>query len=189
MKLNIVYIKNMVCNRCIMVVGELFSSAGYQPLKVSLGEVELSKEMEPDAKNSVSKKLKEYGFELIDDHKTQIIEKIKNIIIRLVHHTHSELRENYSSLIESELGRGYTYLSNLFSSVEGITIEKYIIAQKIERVKELLVYHELTLSEIAWQMGYSSVAHLSNQFKKVTGLTPSYFREIGANRRKPLDQV
>ncbi len=189
MKPNIVYVKNMVCNRCIMVVNSVFKDAGYIPGKITLGEVELDGEIDQKDLKSIEKKLNEYGFELIDDHKKRIIEKIKTIIIRMVHYSNNELKENYSQLIESEIGRDYTYLSNLFSSVAGLTIEKYIIAQKIERVKELLVYHELTLSEIAFQMGYSSVAHLSNQFKKVTGLTPTHFREIGENRRKPLDKV
>lgn len=184
-----IYIKNMVCNRCIMAVDSVFKEAGFTAAIVSLGEVHLDNEPDRDIMESVSKKLNWYGFEIIDDHKSQIIEKIKNIIIRLVHYSIGEQKENYSSIIETEIGRDYTYLSNLFSSVEGITIEKYFIAQKIERVKELLVYHELTLSEITWQMGYSSVGYLSNQFRKVTGLTPTHFREIGKNRRKPLDEV
>ena len=189
MKPHIIYIKNMVCNRCIMAVDSVFKEAGFTPVKISLGEVGLDTEPDHATMDAIGKKLNSLGFELIDDHKSQVIEKIKNIVIRLVHYTEGEQKENYSSVIESEIGRDYTYLSNLFSSVVGVTIEKYIIAQKIERVKELLVYHELTLSEIAYQMGYSSVAHLSNQFKKVTGLTPSHFREIGASRRRPLDQV
>ena len=189
MKPNIVYVKNMVCNRCIMAVEGVFKEVDLTPVKVSLGEVVLDKEVDQDTMETITKKLNTLGFELIDDHKSQIIEKIKNFIIQIVHYTDGEPKENYSALIESELGHDYTYLSNLFSSIEGTTIEKYIIAQKIERVKELVVYHELTLSEIAYKMGYSSVAHLSNQFKKITGLTPSHFREIGASRRRPLDQI
>ncbi len=179
----------MVCNRCIMVVNSVFKEAGMVPTQVTLGRVELNDELSPNETIAISKKLNEFGFELIDDHKSQIIEKIKNIIINLVHYSEEQLSDNYSSLIESELGRNYTYISNLFSSVEGITIEKYIINQKIERVKELLVYDELTLSEIAYKMGYSSVAYLSSQFKKVTGLTPTYFKAIGDSKRKPLDKI
>jgi AraC-like DNA-binding protein len=129
------------------------------------------------------------GFELIDDKKSRIIEKIKNTIIQLVHHQDSGLKNNLSEVLSSELHHDYNYLSNLFSEIEGTTIEKYFIAQKIERVKELLVYDQLSLSEIAFQLNYSSVAYLSNQFKKVTGLTPSHFKQIKENKRKPLDQL
>ncbi len=129
------------------------------------------------------------GFELIDDKKSRIIAQIKNIIIDLVHHQDNDTKNNLSTILSTALHHDYSYLSNLFSGVEGTTIEKYFIAQKIERVKELLVYDELSLSEIAFQQHYSSVAYLSNQFKKVTGLSPSHFRQIKEEKRKPLDEV
>ena len=129
------------------------------------------------------------GFEVIDDRKSLIIEKIKNIIIDLVHHQDNDTKSNLSDVLSCKLHHDYNYLSNLFSEIEGTTIEKYFIAQKIEKVKELLVYNELSLSEIALRLNYSSVAYLSNQFKKVTGLTPSYFKQIREDKRKPLDKV
>jgi YesN/AraC family two-component response regulator len=172
-----------------MAVNEIFMEQGHQPLKISLGEVEIDGLITDEKFSEINKKLTEVGFEVIDDIKSRIIEKIKSVIINLVHYKKNDQKENFSTLIESELGRDYTYLSNLFSSVEGITIEKYIILQKIERVKELLVYHEMTLSEIADNLGYSNVAYLSNQFKKITGLTPTHFKDIKENRRKPLDSI
>ena len=125
----------------------------------------------------------------MDDRKVQTIEKIKNLIVTLVHHSNNEISTNLSTLISSQLLQDYNYLSNLFSEVEGTTIEKYFIAQKIEKVKELLVYNEMTLSEIADQLGYSSIAYLSNQFKKVTGLTPSHFKTLKENKRKNIEEV
>lgn len=179
----------MVCNRCIMVVRNVFEGAGYAPVNISLGEVETSTAVADSDIPKLKETLVSYGFELIDDAKSQIIEKIKNTIVQLVHHTDQELKTTYSQYIESKLNKDYSYLSTLFSDVEGTTIEKYIIHQKIEKVKELLVYDELTLSEIADKMGYSNVAYLSGQFKKVTGLTPSHFKKIKENKRKPLDKV
>ena len=184
-----IYIKNMVCNRCIMAVDNVFKQSGHIPSNVSLGEVDLNEDISDGDLQKIDENLEKLGFEIIDDARSRIIEKIKNIIIHQVHHSESDLKVNYSTLIASELNKDYNYLSSLFSAVTGTTIEKFIIDQKIERVKELLVYNELTLSEIAYSMGYSSVAHLSNQFKKVTGLTPSHFREIGITKRKPLDEV
>ena len=183
------YIKNMVCNRCIMVVKNELEKMGFEPLKVILGEVELSRELSSSDKDRINKHLLTFGFELIDDKRSRIIGQIKSSIIELVHHHNSKLKTNLSEYLSSKLHHDYTYLSNLFSEVEGTTIEKYFIAQKIERVKELLVYDELSLSEIAFQLNYSSVAHLSNQFKKVTGLTPSHFKNIKSDKRKPLDEV
>lgn len=183
------YIKNMVCNRCIMVVQQVFENLGYPPVRISLGEVETTQPLKDQELDPLKKTLTGYGFELIDEPKSRLIEKIKNAIIQSVHHNHEEMKVNYSEYIEDHLHRDYAYLSSLFSEVEGTTIEKYIINQKIERVKELLVYGELTLSEIADQMGYSNVAYLSNQFKKVTGLSPSHFKQVKENKRKPLDEV
>lgn len=183
------FIKNMVCNRCIMVVQQVFENLGYPPVRISLGEVETANPIPHDELDKLRKTLVGYGFELIDDIKSQLIEKIKTVVVQSVHHNHEDLKVNYSEYIESNLNRDYAYLSSLFSEVEGTTIEKYIINQKIERVKELLVYDELTISEIADQMGYSNVAYLSNQFKKVTGLTPSHFKQVKENKRNPLDQI
>jgi AraC-like DNA-binding protein len=183
------FIKNMVCNRCIMVVQNELDKLGLPVKNISLGEVILEKEPSPEEKNNLEDVLLPLGFQLIDDKKGRIIEKIKNNIIDLVHHQDNDAKTNLSDVLSSKLHHDYNYLSNLFSEVEGTTIEKYFIAQKIERVKELLVYDELSLSEIAFLLNYSSVAYLSNQFKKVTGLTPSHFKKIGMDKRKPLDEV
>lgn len=183
------FIKNMVCNRCVMVVQNEMDELGLVVKNIRLGEVTLGKELSDEDKNTLDKQLTKLGFGLIDNRKSRIIEKIKNVIIDLVHYQNSEIKNNLSDVLSSELHHDYNYLSNLFSEVEGITIEKYFIAQKIERVKELLVYDELSLSEIAFDLNYSSVAYLSNQFKKVTGLTPSHFKQIKENKRKPLDKV
>ena len=183
------YIKNMVCNRCIMVVQNELNKLGLKTSNITLGEVTLEKEPTVEQKKKIETALSSFGFEVIDDKKSRVIEKIKKVIINLVHHQDSDLKSNLSDLLSKELNHDYNYLSNLFSEVEGTTIEKYFIAQKIEKVKELLVYDELSLSEIAYRLNYSSVAYLSNQFKKVTGLTPSYFKQIKNDKRKPLDKV
>jgi YesN/AraC family two-component response regulator len=184
-----VYLKNMVCNRCIMVVKDEFEKIGISPVNVQLGEVETSEEVSPEKLTELANRLNNLGFELIDNVQSRIIEKIKTLIIQLIHYNNAPLNINHSDYIASQLHRDYNYLSNLFSEIEGITIEKYIILQKVEKVKELLVYGEMTLSEIADKMGYSSVAYLSNQFKKITGLTPSHFKQLRSQKRKPLDQV
>ncbi len=183
------FIKNMVCNRCIMVVQNEMDKLGIPVKQITLGEVQLEHDITAEQKEKIHEALLPLGFELIDNRKGRIIEKIKHVIIDLVHNQDYENRGNLSDLLARELHHDYHYLSNLFSDVEGTTIEKYLIAQKIERVKELLVYDELSLSEIAQRLNYSSVAYLSNQFKKVTGLTPSHFKQVKANKRKPLDQV
>lgn len=183
------FIKNMVCNRCIMVVQNELNNLNFDIKSIKLGEVILNIEPTADEKNKLGAILTSLGFELIDDKKSRIIEKIKNTIIELVHHKNSDIKNNLSDVLSNALHHDYNYLSNLFSEIVGTTIEKYFIAQKIERVKELLVYDELSLSEIAYQLNYSSVAYLSNQFKKVTGLTPSHFKQIKEDRRKPLDEV
>jgi AraC-like DNA-binding protein len=156
---------------------------------VSLGEVELLKEPTTNQLSQFRSSLADLGFELLDDSKKQLIEKIKNVIIKQVHHKADDSQHNFSEILSQQLHKDYSYLSSLFSEVEGTTIEKYIIHQKIEKVKELLIYDELSLSEIAFKLGYSSVAHLSSQFKKVTGLTPSHFKQVGRNKRKPLDNI
>ena len=179
----------MVCNRCIMVVQNELDKLGFDVMNIKLGEVMLAKEPTPEEKSNLDKVLIPLGFEIIDDKKSRIIEQIKNIIIDLVHHQDNDIKTNLSGVLSSKLYYDYNYLSNLFSEVEGTTIEKYFIAQKIEKVKELLVYDELSLSEIAFRLNYSSVAYLSNQFKKVTGLTPSHFKQIKVDKRKPLDSL
>jgi AraC-like DNA-binding protein len=183
------YIKNMVCNRCIMVVEAELKKLGMVARAVQLGEVELENDLTKSEKSNLDDALRKLGFALIDDRKSQLIEKTKALIVELVHERNSELNQNLSDYLSDKLNQEYKYLANLFSEVEGTTIEKYFIAQKIERVKELLVYDELTLSEIADELNYSSVGHLSNQFKKVTGLTASYFKNLKSIKRKPLDEV
>ena len=162
---------------------------GLKVKNIKLGEVTLDKEPSDPEKRSLEKALTMSDFEIIDDKKSRVIEKIKNVIIELVHHRDGETKTNLSDVLNSELHHDYNYLSNLFSEVEGTTIEKYYIAQKIEKVKELLVNDQLSLSEIAFRLNYSSGAYLSNQFKKVTGLTPSHFRQIKEDKRKPFDKV
>ena len=183
------FIKNMVCNRCIMVVQSEMDKLGLNVRNIKLGEVALDGELSEGKKITLEKTLETLGFELIDDRKSRIIEKLKATIIDIVHRQDNETKNNLSDVLSHELHHDYNYLSNLFSEVESTTIEKYFIAQKIERVKELLVYDELSLSEIALRLNYSSVAYLSNQFKKVTGLTPSHFKQIREHKRKPLDKV
>lgn len=183
------YIKNMVCNRCIMAVKQELEKLNIQSNRIALGEIEVNDNIPKEQIQQLDLRLKDLGFELLDDAKKQLIEKIKNIIINHVHYNSEDNNYNFSDILSQKLHKDYSYLSSLFSEVEGITIEKYMIHQKIEKVKELLIYDELSLSEIAYQSGYSSVAHLSAQFKKVTGLTPSHFKQVGQNKRKPLDKV
>ncbi|MEN8118634.1 MAG: AraC family transcriptional regulator [Bacteroidota bacterium] len=184
------HIKNMVCPRCIKVVKDEFDKLEIPVKQIELGKVTTNTELNTVQIDSIRKVLVENGFELIDDKKSKLIDSIKTLIIEKIHHSKDNSEAiNSSDHIAREIGYDYSYLSNLFSSVEGITIEKYIINQKIEKVKELLVYDELTLNEISYQLGYSSVQHLSSQFKKVTGLTPSHFKKLKENKRKPLDSV
>jgi YesN/AraC family two-component response regulator len=180
----------MVCNRCIKVVANELTKLGYSIQSIELGEVQLMESLDEHDANKIRQILTENGFELIDDRKSLLINRIKTLIIEFIHYDREKPEHvNLSDFLAKELGHDYSYLSNLFSSVEGVTIEKYLILQKIEKVKELLVYNELSLNEISYQVGYSSVQHLSNQFKKITGLTPTHFKEIGKDRRNPLDKV
>ncbi len=179
----------MVCARCEMAVRTLFDEMKISVLSIKLGEVELSKTLENLEKKQLSEKLKALGFELLDDKISKTIERIKNRIIDLVHHQNEQPKINLSSYLSDDLNQDYSALSNLFSETEGITIEHYFIAQKIERVKELLIYNELSLSEIAFQLNYSSVAHLSNQFKKTTGITPTQFKQLKEKKRKQIDDL
>lgn len=170
-----------------MAVETILNALQIDYKNVTLGEIELNSQPRHSDLAKLSSQLQSIGFEIIDDKKQQIIERIKNYIIQFIHHDKEMLKVNLSDFLSNELGYEYNYLSNLFSEVEGTTIEKYVILQKIEKVKELIVYDELSLKEIANQLGYSSVAYLSNQFKKVTGLTPSHFKAIGQQKRVPLD--
>lgn len=183
------FIKNMVCNRCKMVVKTELEKLGLKPLTVELGEVEVPVQASKSKLEKLDTVLRQFGFELLDDKKSRTIEKIKNIIIQQIHHSDLPSHINLSDLIAEKLHYDYTYLSNLFTESEGITIEKYFIAQRIEKVKELLVYDELSLSEIADQLNYSSSAYLSSQFKKVTGLTPSFYKSLKEKKRRNIEEL
>jgi AraC-like DNA-binding protein/copper chaperone CopZ len=184
------HIKNMVCPRCIKTVRTVLENEGMSVQDVQLGKAVLSSQPDAERLQAISLALQHEGLPLVDDRKQQLVEAIKNIIVATIHHSPLyEMKENFSTLLAGRLHKDYHYLSNLFSELEQITIEQYIIQQKIERVKELLVYDELNLSEIAYQLGYSSVAHLSGQFKKVTGLTPSQFKQLKEHKRRPLDAI
>ncbi len=191
MKRKTLHIKNMVCNRCIKVVREEIEKLNYNVFEIELGEVIITSDKDSFNMDRIRTALENNGFELIDSRNANIIERVKILIINLIHHNSfkkfSEI--NLREEIGKEAGLSYQYVSTLFSSMQGITIEKYIIHQKIEKVKELLVYAELTLSEIAYSLGYSSVQHLSNQFKKITGLSPGYFKKLKSKKRKSLDKI
>lgn len=179
----------MVCGRCILTVTDLLEKNGIHPIMVSLGEVRLREALLPEQEKSLRKDLETVGFELLDDQRSQLIARVKNLLVEKVQT--GELPEDFSLVkyIGTAMHRDYSAISKLFSEVEGITLEQYLILLKIEKVKEWLVYNELTLSEIAFRLGYSSVAYLSNQFKKVTGLTPSNFKQNHSGHRKTLDHV
>jgi len=183
------YIKNMVCNRCIMVVRTELEKLGFSPIKIALGEVEFLEALSTNDKIKIGKQLQIYGFELMNDKKSRIIGQIKSSIIHLVHHENCKLKNNLSDYLVDKLNYNYKYLSTLFSEKEGVSIEKYFFSQKIERVKEFLTYDEFSLGEIATMLNYSSVAYLSNQFKKITGVTPSAFKKTKTQKRKALDKL
>lgn len=184
------YIKNMVCHRCRLAVENELKKLGLHPLKIELGEAVIKEDELSNAQQAqLSNNLQQLGFELLDDKRKKLIEQVKTFIIETVHYNKQQSQKNYSVLIAEKLHHDYSYLSKLFSETEGITIEQFTISQKIEKVKELLVYDEKSLSEIAFETGYSSIAHLSAQFKKVTGLTPTAFRQSGIHHRKPLDNL
>lgn len=187
--MNILYIKNMVCDRCVLVVKQELEMLQLQVSKISLGEVEIVNKPTTDQIRRLSDNLNKLGFELLDDQKQKQIEKIKVLLIKKVQSGAIEEHFSVTNFLSKSLRKDYSYISRLFSDVEGITIEQFVILQKTEKVKEWLVYGELNLSEISYRLGYSSVAHLSAQFKKVTGLTPSHFKKIGSAHRHPLDKV
>lgn len=184
-----VYIKNMVCDRCKMAVENTLRDMGLTPLAVDLGVVKVDKALSKEQQNGLRKQLKDLGFELLDDRKHQTIEQIKATIINLVHYKDNNTSLNLSDLLQQELHQDYSALSKLFSEHTSKTIERYYIEQRIERVKELLTYNEMSLTEIALSMNYSSVAYLSNQFKAVTGMTPSAFKAHKRSARKELDKI
>lgn len=180
----------MVCHRCKMVVRTELEKLHLHPVNIGLGEIAIEeKELPKEQQIKLSEALKQVGFELIDDRRSKLIEQIKTYVIDTIHYKEEQPKKNYSELLSQHLHHDYSHLSNLFSQIEGITIEQYIINQKIEKVKELLMYDELSLSQIAFQLGYSSTAHLSAQFKKLTGFTPSQFKQMGRRSRKSLDDV
>ena len=180
----------MVCQRCIMVVKQELEKNDIEPENVQLGEITFKAELSEEQIGLLKKSLSAHGFEVLDDRKAMIIEKVKNIIVTIIHSTAEvDIKRNFSDVIAQQIPIDYNYISSIFSTTEGITIEQFIILQRIERVKELLVYNELSLSEIAYKLGYSNVQHLSTQFKKITGLTPSHFKSIKENKRKSLDQL
>lgn len=185
----ILHIKNMVCNRCKMVVKAELEKLGFNPISVELGEVSLAENISSGDKLKIAERLNHFGFELLKDKKTRLAEQVKTTIIDLIHYTKEPLKINLSAYLSEHLNLEYSNLSAIFSEIENQTIEKYFIAQKIEKAKEILTYGELTLSEIAYQLNYSSVAHLSSQFKKVTGLTPSAYKLAKADKRKTLDKI
>lgn len=168
----------MVSNRCIMAVKEELKKLGLHFIFVDLGEIEIMEDLSSDQIKLLGQGLHATGLELMDDKRAILIEKIKNVIIEMIHHSDEVPKANYSEHISEKLHHDYTYLSNIFTEVKGTTIQQFIIFHKIERIKELIIYGELNISEISYKMNYSSVAHLSNQFKKITGLTPSHFKEL-----------
>lgn len=183
------YIKNMVCNRCKMVVKAELEKFGLHVVSVDLGEVDVSEALDKIQQQQLNDNLAVFGFELLDDKKSRLIEKVKNRIVELVHTNDNQLKTNLSEYIASHIGQDYNYISTVYSQHESTTIEQYYTLQRIERVKELIVYDELNLNEIADRLNYSSASHLTKQFKKVTGLTPSHFKSLKQNKRQPLENL
>jgi AraC-like DNA-binding protein len=179
----------MVSTRCKMAVKEELIKLGLHFIVVDLGEVEIMENISVEQREQLKTGLLKSGLELMDDKKAILIERIKNTVVEMVHHSDEVIKTNFSDFISKKLSYDYTYLANLFSEVQGTTIEHFIIAHKIERIKELIIYDELNITEIAWKMNYSSVAHLSNQFKKVTGLSPSHFKQLKDKRRNPIEEI
>ena len=183
------HIKNMVCDRCKMVLKNELNKLALHYGKIELGEVDVMEDLTPDQIESLNSGLRYFGLELLDDKKSILVEKIKTIIIELIHYTDDQIKVNLSDYLSEKLDRNYTYLANIFSEVKSTTIEQFYISHRIEKAKELLVYDDLNLTEIAWKLHYSSVAHLSYQFKRKTGLTPSQFKSQKNKNRVPLGNV
>lgn len=184
-----IYIKNMVSLRCKLLVKEELKKIGIHYLCVDLGTIDLKENLSAHKRLILKENLKLSGLELLDDKKAILIEKIKNVVTEMVHYTDELPKVNFSDYLTEKLNYDYTYMSNIFSEVKGITIQHYIILHKIERAKELILYDELNLSEIAYKLHYSSVAHLSNQFKKITGLSPSFFKSLKHERNQNLENL
>jgi AraC-like DNA-binding protein len=183
------FVKYMISNRCKLAVKEELKKLGLHFVVVDLGEVEIMEDMTPEQYQQLQLGLISAGLELMDDKRAVLIEKIINVITEMIHHSEALPKMNYSDYISEKLNYDYTYLSNLFSEVKGITIQQFIIVHKIEKVKELLLYDELNLTEISYRMHYSSVAHLSNQFKKITGITPSDYKQLKDKGRKSIEEI
>jgi AraC-like DNA-binding protein len=183
------HIKNMVCDRCVAAVREVLENNGQTVVQIGLGEATLSDEVSKSVRLRIDKQLQEIGFALLDDKKSQLVEQIRTAIIERVHGAGQKQDVNLSEYLKERLGYDYHYLSSRFSEMEGVTIEKYYIAQRIERVKELLIYDELSLAQIAGELNYSSAAYMSNQFKQLTGMTPGEFKRLRQKLRLPLDKV
>ena len=179
----------MVSARCKMAVKEELKKLGLHFIVVELGEVEIMEKITTEQREALKSGLLDSGLELMDDKRSVLIERIKNVIVEMVHYTDEVIKINFSHYLSEKLNHDYTYLANLFSEVQGTTIEQFIISHKIERIKELIIYGELNITEIAWKMNYSSVAHLSNQFKKMTGLSPSHFKKLKDKRRSPIEEI
>ena len=183
------YVKNMACLSCKVVVKEALEELEIHPVKVELGEIETKEELTKDDKEKLNKKIKQVGLEILESKQGLLIEKIRKVAVDYVYHTEEKIITNFSLYLSSKLNYSYTYLSNFFSEVEATTIEQYVIAMKIERIKELIMFEDFTLTEIAYKLHYSSVAHLSSQFKKVTGLTPSHFKALKKKRRIAIQNL
>lgn len=179
----------MVSTRCKMMVKDALRKLGLHFMVVDLGEVEIMEDISPKMREDLKLALLGSGLELMDDKKSILIEKIKNVVVEMVHYADDLPKTNFSDYLSQKLNHDYTYLANLFSEVQGITIEHYVISHKIERIKELIIYGELNITEIAYKMNYSSIAHLSAQFKKVTGLAPTHFKQLKNKRRNPIDEI
>ncbi len=179
----------MVSARCKMAVKEELKKLGLHFIVVDLGEVEIMENISLLQREQLKTALFSSGLELIDDKRAILIEKIKTIIIEMIHHSDEMVKINFSDFLSEKLGHDYTYMANLFSEVQGTTIMQFIISHKVERIKELIMYGDLNITEIAWKMNYSSVAHLSNQFKKITGLTPSHFKKMRVKKRTPIEEI
>ncbi len=179
----------MVSNRCKMVVKDELKKLGLHFIIVDLGVVDIMEDISDEKRALLKANLLESGLELMDDKRAILIEKIKNVIIEMIHYTDEPIKVTFSEYLSEKLNQNYTYLANLFSEVQGMNIEQFLILHKVERIKELIIYDELNITEIAWKMNYSSVAHLSTQFKKVTGLSPSHFKALKDKRRSPIEEL
>ncbi len=179
----------MVSNRCKIIVKQELKSLGLHFIVVGLGEVEIMEEITSEQRHLLKTALLSSGLELMEDKKAILIEKIKSVVVEMVHYADELPKTNFSDYLAEKLNHDYTYMANLFSEVQGTTIEHFIIAHKVERIKELITYDEMNITEIAWKLNYSSVAHLSNQFKKVTGLAPSHFKKLKDKRRNPIEEI